>query len=192
LEPSFKAAMNPGGSAAVQVQLVTSPKGSVVHCARAFANGPASNGDAFCSMLRTRNRYTPARDSSGQPAFGVTYLWSHWTKGKWTGSDVPSWNSPDLSLTVNQMPGGFDEGSLFRLALQVNAAGAVEACAAAMPGLAPPVTEFLCREAASGPVAPATDDQGRAVARVQEYLVRLTSKAHIDKVVKRIKRLERR
>jgi len=192
IEPSFRAEMNPGGAAAVQVQLVVSPEGSAVSCTRAFANGPDSNVDAFCAMLRTRNRYAPARDASGRPAYGVAYLWSHWTKGKWTGSDVPSWNSPDLSLTVNRMPAGFEEGSLFRIALQVNAAGAVEACAAAMPGLASAVEDFLCREAAAGAVAPATDGQGRAVARVQEYLVRLTSKAHSDKVMKQIRRLERR
>ena len=192
LEPSFKAGLNEGRDAAIQVRLVISPEGAAIRCTRTFVNGPEANAEAYCSTLRTRKHYVPARDQLGRPAYGVVYLWSHWSKGKWTGSNVPSWNPPDLALTVNRMPRGYAEGSLFRLMLQVAPTGSVEACAVSNPALPNPPTELLCREASADPVSPAVDQQGRAVPSVQEFIVRLTSKGALDKIMKRIRRLEQR
>jgi hypothetical protein len=187
LKPSFKAAMNEGGSAAVEVRVVVSPVGIVVDCRKAFVNGPVGNIDAFCSMLRTRH-FTAARDAVGQPIFGVVYLWSHWSHGFWTGSAVPDWDPPDLALETNEMPKGFAPGSLFRLIVQADAKGALQSCAVSAAALPAQAQEMLCSEAAAGPVMPATNESGKAVASIQEFVVRLTPKSTIDAIMKRLKR----
>ncbi|MBW0006904.1 MAG: hypothetical protein JO335_04230 [Sphingomonas sp.] len=186
LKPSFKAKMNEGGSAALQVRVVVSPTGNVVDCRKAFLNGPPGNVDAFCSMLRTRLS-SPARDPTGQAAYGVVYLWSHWTHGFWTGSGVPSWDPPDLALETNHMPKGFADGSLFQLIVQADAKGTVQTCiaSAAVPAQA---QEMMCNEAAAGSVMPATNESGNGVASIQEFVVRLTPKSTIDAVMKRLRR----
>ena len=188
LEPSFKAEMNQGGAAAVQVRLVVSPTGVPIHCSRAFVNGPIGNAEALCSMLQTRVRFAPARNSLGRPAVGVIYIWSHWERGRWKGSAMPSWDPVDLALQTNRAPPGFAEGSIFRLALEVDATGRVESCAVSTTGIEGQVMDMLCHEASAEAVAPATDGQGTAVPSIQEFLVRLTSKATTDEIVKRLRR----
>ena len=187
LEPSFKAAMNEGGSAAIEVRLVVSPAGIVTDCRKAFVNGPLANIDSFCSMLRAR-QFSAARDAAGQPTYGVVYVWSHWNHGFWTGSGQPDWDPPDLALETNQMPKGFAPGSLFPLIVQADANGKIEKCAVAVSNLPTQAQEMLCEEAAAGQVVPATDESGHTVASTQEFVVRLTPKSTIDAIMKRFKR----
>lgn len=188
LEPSFNAELNQGRAAAVEVRLAVSPTGVPIHCSRGFVNGPPANAEAFCSMLQTRTRFAPARDAAGQPTYGVIYVWSHWSKGRWAGSDLPSWDPVDLALTINRMPKGFAEGSIFRLMLQADGDGKVGSCAVSTAGLTQQAIDMLCREAAKEPVTPATDERGTAVASVQEFVVRLTSQAFLDETMKRLRR----
>lgn len=190
LKPSFDAQMNQGGSAALKVRLVVSPNGVPIHCTSPFANGPAANVQAFCSMLQTSTRYAPARDSLGRPAYGTIQLWSHWSRGKWRGSAPPSWNPVDMALQTNRMPKGFPEGSMFQLILQVDSSGKVQNCAARIRKLKAQARDLLCREASAVQLPVALDESGNAVPSIQEFVVRLTSKPHVEKVMKRIRSME--
>jgi hypothetical protein len=186
LKPTFDAQMNQGGSAAVKVRLTVSPAGVPVHCTSPFANGPAANVAAFCSMLQTSTRYAPARDSLGRPTYGTLQLWSQWNRGKWRGSTPPDWNPVDLALETNRMPKGFPEGSMFQLILQVDAHGKVENCATRIPKLEGQARDLLCREASAVQIPIALDESGNAVPSVQEFVVRLGSKAHNEDVWRQI------
>ena len=186
LKPAFEAQMNQGGSAAVKVRLTVSPTGVPIHCTSPFANGPAANVQAFCSMLQTNTRYAPARDSQGRPAYGTLQLWSRWSRGKWQGSDQPEWNPVDLALETNRMPKGFPEGSMFQLILQVDARGKVENCAARIPKLEAQARQLLCQEASAVQIPVPMDESGNIVPSVQEFIVRLGSKAHNEDVWRQI------
>jgi hypothetical protein len=188
LKPDFKAEFNEGGGGSVQVRLVISPAGIAIHCDRAWLNGPVKNVDAFCDMLRSRTRFQPARDEAGQPAYGVIYVWSHWNQRRWAGSYVPQWDPVDLALPVNKLPKGFPEGSIFELTVHANEKGMIAGDCTVAAGQQPSeVAALLCREAAAEPVMPATNERGEAVPSVQQFYVRLTSKALIDDVIKRLK-----
>lgn len=186
LKPTFEAQMNQGGSAAVKVRLTVSPDGVPIHCTSPFANGPAANVQAFCSMLQTSTHYAPARDALGRPAYGTIQLWSHWSRGKWRGSAPPQWNPVDLALETNRMPKGFPEGSMFQLILQVDAHGKVEDCAARIAKLKNQARDLLCREASAVQIPVALDESGNTVPSVQEFVVRLTSKSHMDRIMREI------
>lgn len=186
LKPAFKAQMNQGGSAAVKVRLVVSPTGVPIHCTSPFANGPTSNVEAFCSMLQTSTHYLPASDPLGRAAYGTIQLWSLWSQGRWESNAPPSWNPVDLTLETNRMPKGFPEGSMFQLVLQVDKNGRVENCAARIRKLQTQVRDLLCREASSIQIPVALDESGTAVPSIQEFVVRLASKPHMDKMMKQI------
>lgn len=188
-DPSFSPAPNQGTD--VQVRLVISAAGVPIRCSRTFPNRPAANADALCSMLQTRTRYAPARDPSGRPAVGVIYVWSHWNHRRWTGSAMPLWDPVDLSLSVNKMPKGFDDGAIFPLMLHVDPAGKVESCTPSIAGLTTEVTDLLCREAAPIRVIPATNEGGLAVPSVQEFTIRLTLQSTVDQFTKALERHER-
>jgi len=188
LKPTFKAEMNEGGSAAVELRVTVSPAGVPIHCSRGFVNGPTANADALCTMIQAQARYAPARDALGRPAYGAIYLWNHWKHGRWTGNELPSWDPVDLALGTNKMPGKFAEGSIFRLILQADASGAVESCMVTTERVPAQVADLLCREAATAPATAATDDHGAAVPSVQEFNVRLTSQSLVDNLVKRLRR----
>jgi hypothetical protein len=186
LQPSFTAQPNQGAD--VQVRLVISAAGVPVHCTRTFPNRAAGNADALCSMLQATTRYVPAHDSSGRPIAGVIYIWSHWDHRRWTGSAMPLWDPVDLSLGVNRMPKGFDDGSIFPVALQIDPGGKIESCAVSNASLTSQVADLLCREAAAIKVVPATDERGIAVASVQELAIRLTPQATVDQLAKALQR----
>jgi hypothetical protein len=188
LKPDFKAEFNEGGAAAVQVRVTVSPGGVPVGCERAFLNGPASNVDAFCSMLRKQVRFKPAVNASGRPEYGVVYLWSHWSQRRWTGSKVPTWNPVDLALVTNKMPKGSAEGSMFRLMVQVSPRGALETCAVQGSRTPDQVVDLLCREAAAEPILTALNEEGTAISSIQEFIVRLTSAPTLEKLEKRLRR----
>lgn len=166
------------------MRLVISAAGTPIHCTRTFPNKAAANADALCSMLQVTARYVPAHDSSGRPIAGVIYVWSHWDHRRGTGSAMPLWDPVDLSLGVNRMPKGFDDGSIFPVVLQVDPAGKVERCAASNADLASQVADLLCREASASTVMPATDERGIAVPSVQEFVVRLTPQTTINQLAK--------
>jgi hypothetical protein len=186
LKPTFEAQLNQGGVAAVKVRLVVSPAGVPIHCTSPFANGPTANVEAFCSMLQASTRYAPARDSMGRSAFGTIQLWSHWSRRKWRGNAQPQWNPVDLALETNRMPKSFAEGSMFQLVLQVDPTGKVESCAVTTAKVSGQAKELLCREASAVAIPIATDEQDKPVPSVQEFVVRLTSKPFMDKVMKRV------
>jgi protein TonB len=52
-------------------RLTIGPNGRVTDCAVTGSSGSAALDQATCRILRSRARYTPARDSSGNPSSGV-------------------------------------------------------------------------------------------------------------------------
>src|SRR5438309_6305384 len=166
LRPSFRAQLNEGGAAAVQVRVVISPTGVPIHCSNSFVNGPPANVVAFCSMLQASTRFSPAHDAQGRPVYGVVYVWEHWHHGKWAGSEMPSWDPPDVALTTNRMPKGFPEGALFQLVVQADSVGKVASCTGPKR-LTQQVLDLLCRAASDQSITPAADEGGRAVPSVQ-------------------------
>jgi hypothetical protein len=137
-------------------------------------------------MIQSNVKISPARDATGRATHGVIYLWSHWNNRRWKGSDVPSWNPADLALTVAKLPKGIRNGSMFRIALQVDPGGTVDSCGVAAP-IRPEMINLFCRQAAAETAPPVLDDKGSPVGSVQEFSVRLTSQKSLDRLVKRLR-----
>jgi hypothetical protein len=186
LRPLFEARLNEGKAAAVQVRVVVSPMATPTHCSASFVNGPPSNADELCSMLRAGARFWRARDNNGLPAYGVIYLWSHWKNGKWAGSQVPPWNPPDLSITTNRKPRGVVDFGLLRFVLQIDSRGKMMTCSGP-PGLTEEVQALLCRAAGAQTITPAFDDRAQPVPSVQEYTMRVISQPALDNVMKAVR-----
>lgn len=68
LKLAFDASFNEGGGAAVQVRVVVAPAGNAIRCEPTFLNGPRGNADAFCSMIQSKVKITPAKDATGRAA----------------------------------------------------------------------------------------------------------------------------
>ncbi len=52
-------------------RLTIGPNGRVTDCPVTSSSGSSALDQATCRILRSRARYTPARDSSGNPASGT-------------------------------------------------------------------------------------------------------------------------
>lgn len=176
--------MNEGGSAIIKLRVTVSPAGVPLHCDHPFLNGPVANAEMFCAMLKSTARFTPARNARGEPAYGTIQVWSHWNRGKWRGSARPQWNPSDLTLETNRMPKRFDDGFMFQLALQVDAAGKVESCSVVTPRVGDHGKDLLCREASAVTIPVPTDERGQPVPSVQEFVARVYSKKFLDRVHK--------
>lgn len=154
-----------------------------------FVNGPASNVDAFCSMIESKTRFFPARDPLGRATYGVIYLWSQWDHWSWSGSQVPQWSPPDILLTTNLMPKRFPEDSLLQLILNTDSAGKMTQCIGPSR-LTPPALDAICKAAAPA-ATPVLDESSKPVSGVQELRIRVTSQAGEDKVMNLVKQLRR-
>lgn len=188
LKPSFTAAMNEGGSAALEVRVVVSPAGVPIHCDAAFVNGPHTNVDAFCSMLQSSTRFAPAQNPLGEPTYGLIHIWSEWKKGKWIGSQVPEWNPPEVIITTNRMPNGFGEDSTLQFVLNTDSAGKVSACIGPA-GLPQQALDVLCHAAAQA-ASPIIDENGKPVSGVEELRARVMSQPAVDRLKKWLKRFQ--
>jgi protein TonB len=61
------AAQSAGAEGTAQAQLTIGPDGRVVGCNLVRSTGNGALDSATCNILRRRAKFTPARDSSGQP-----------------------------------------------------------------------------------------------------------------------------
>ena len=61
------AAQSAGAEGTVQASLTIGPDGRVVGCNVTRSSGNSSLDGATCNILRRRAKFTPARDSNGQP-----------------------------------------------------------------------------------------------------------------------------
>jgi protein TonB len=61
------AAQSAGAEGTVQASLTIGPDGRVVGCNVTRSSGNSSLDSATCNILRRRAKFTPARDSNGQP-----------------------------------------------------------------------------------------------------------------------------
>lgn len=187
LQPTFKARMNEGGVASTKVMVVVSPGGAPVRCEAVFKNGPISNGEALCGLIRQHTHYSPAMDADGRPIFGVAYEWSQWRNAQWLGANVPEWDPVDLVFEVEKMPDGVGEMSTFRLALLVDGSGNVRHCRILDAPVSDQLVAILCRQAGSGLVTPTMDGNGKPVVAVGPYRVRLASKAFMVGMINRVR-----
>ena len=60
-----------GAQGTVGFQLTIDPAGRVIGCAVTRSSGSRVLDEATCRLLQRRARYTPARDSNGNPAVGT-------------------------------------------------------------------------------------------------------------------------
>ena len=137
-------------------------------------------------MLQSSARFAPARNPLGEPTYGLMHIWSQWQKGKWTGSQVPQWNPPEIVITTNHMPKGFGEDSTLQFVLNTDGTGKVSACIGPAR-LTQQAVGVLCHAVAQAAL-PITDERGKPVSGVEELRARVVSQPAVDRLKEWLKR----
>ena len=67
-----------GEQGAVRVKLEVGPNGRVTNCTIMSSSASAALDSATCRIMRSRGRFTPARDAAGNPATDTVEHTLHW------------------------------------------------------------------------------------------------------------------
>ena len=105
------------------VELVVSPSGDVIGCRVTWSSAPISYSAATCQQLQ-RDKFSPAIDADGKPAYGMVSMSFSWPLNANTKSPV----MVDIDLSVERLPSGASIHPVSKLSLTVDADGHIEHC----------------------------------------------------------------
>ncbi len=112
--------------------------------------------------------FNPARSADGAPALGVLDVQLLWLDGKLDNRVAV----PDLDLPVQRLPAGLPIHPIVQTAIQVDAAGKVEACNVAVPSGSAALDDAACKAALqASPVKPAIGSTMAKASSIQSFNV---------------------
>ncbi|MBV9557305.1 MAG: energy transducer TonB [Pseudolabrys sp.] len=172
--PSYVAGA--GRTRYVLTRTTVRPDGSILRCEIEQASGDRDVDVQTCAIITKRGKFSPAKSPGGTPSYGVFRKFVVYTMiTKWDERNNPV----DLDLTVDRLPKGVRSGIQVQVMFEVSAEGQISSCAPdvakAIPPKFMPLVTLACQQVAIRFKAlPATDDNGTAVASIQEACVRFT------------------
>lgn len=156
-------------------ELLIAPDGQIARCTVTKSSGHEELDTKTCFLAQKRARFRSARNSDGQPVWGVYRSEALWAlpEHKLTGGA-----GPDLEVSVNKLPEGVTEPPAVKLAYAVDPQGQTSQCTVMPTSLKQPQVlidigckELLSREAGKPVIGPA----GQAVNAVKTGAVRFRS-----------------
>jgi TonB family protein len=156
-------------------ELLISPDGQVARCTVTKSSGHEELDSKTCLLAQKRARFHAAKNSDGQPLWGVYRSEALWAlpEHKLVGDA-----GPDLEVSINKLPSGVTEPAAVKLAYAVDTQGQTSQCTVMPTSLRQPrvlveigCKELLSREAGKPVIGPA----GQPVAAVKTGAVRFKS-----------------
>lgn len=152
----------------VGFRLLISPTGQVGRCDVTQSSNSADLDAATCAMIVGRSRFKPARDETGQPSYNLYSGHLSWTlPGRAPPRTRPPIPSPDMELTVRQLPDGSREKTI-RLIARFDATGQMVACEPSSSNLKEGrLARVGCAQAQALPVEIIKDNEGNAISFIR-------------------------
>lgn len=152
----------------VGFRLLISPTGRVGRCDVTQSSNSADLDAATCAMIVGRSRFKPAKDETGQPSYNLYSGHLSWIlPGRVPPRTKPPVPSPDMELTVRQLPGGARE-KIIRLIARFDAAGQMVACEPSPSNLEEGrLARVGCAQAQALPVEIIKDNEGNAISFIR-------------------------
>lgn len=166
----------------VGVRINVASDGTVQNCAAEKSSGVADLDKLTCAIVLRRAKFSPARSIDGSVSSGVYRDSVQWSVGD-AAADRLSISNPDLDIFVQSLPSKEKSPTLVRVMFAVDETGSKSSCMAE-PSPAfektsnnPALVSVACEQVMNGYNAtPAKDGSGKAVASVQDALVRFSVK----------------
>lgn len=128
-----------------QFRLLIAPDGNIVDCTVTKSSGYQEFDTKTCFLTQRRVEFRPARNSEGQPVYGVYRGEVRWAMPE---RSLIAEATPDLELSLNKLPAGVNQPAAVKLAYSVDAQGNVSSCTLMPSSLRQPgvLVELGCRE----------------------------------------------
>jgi hypothetical protein len=121
----------------------------------------------MCPLISAA-KFTPAKDSAGHPIYSLVTTQFHWTAEGATEKTT----SPDVDLTVAQLPSGASVHPIGQAAVIVDADGKVEECSVVGPSGIQGLDKAACKAGlAAETLKPIKDNSGKNVRSLQSLSV---------------------
>lgn len=156
----------------VFVQILINPAGDVDTCTVIQSSGFADLDEQTCSIIRTRGKFSPAKDEDGSSVFSLVGVPVVWALDQAPRVTV----NPDFDLMINHGPPGVRFPLKMSVSYLITPAGTATKCQTLDPNLPQELVDVACKVITTTPYNIVRDHNGKPVTALDSVSVRFRVK----------------